>query len=149
MISRRGFLLGAGAIAVVAQTMPLARAVEWAETKLVAEPELVVVRHIGRIVRVAGSGLYGDGLIVAAPGQAVPDWVLTGGHYGHTVYPREPMRAALESLRVSGAERVYVPDFMRRAAEIRGLAAEDPELAAVLEFARSSVSGSGRRIITL
>lgn len=141
ILTRRGFLLGAGAVAVAAQALPLANAIAWAEQELPKEIE--VVRLLGRIVRVAGSGVMGDGLIVAAPGKQVESWLLTTGHYGFTVYPRTPISRALEALREAKSDTAYIPDFRRRAAEIRALAAEDPQLAAVLEYARDS----SRRII--
>ena len=144
-LTRRGFLLGLGAVAVATQALPLARAVEWVGADLAssADEGLTIVRFMGRIVRVAGSGLYGDGLIVAPPGGAIPSWVVTGGYYGHTIYPRTPVRQALEWFKQGDVERVYVPDFQRRRLEIRELALEDPEFAAVAEFAREHT----RRII--
>ncbi len=137
-LTRRGFLLGAGAVAVAAQALPLARAVAWVGTDLAQakDESLTIVRYMGRVVRVAGSGIYGDGLIVAPPGAAVPDWVLGSGDYGRAVYRSTTVRTALEWLKEGGVERIYVPDFQRRLLEIRDLALEDPEFAAVAEYAR-------------
>jgi hypothetical protein len=142
-LTRRGFLFGAGAVAIMSGAMPLSQAIE----AVFKEPQIEAVKHVGRIVRVAGSGALGDGLIVAAPGSRVAADILTSGYYGPTVYPGTPIREALATIR--GESTIFVPDFMRRRLEIAELALEDPELAGVIEYAQAMVRGRGRRIITL
>lgn len=150
VLTRRGFLLGAGAIAVASQVAPLARAVEWAQTGLLDQDiEGIQVAHeIGRIVRVAGSGVMGDGLIVAAPGRQVMDSHISLSNYGRPIFPSTPIRRALEYLEKDPASTVHIPDFQRRAAEVADLMLADPELAAVCAYAKAAVRGRGRRIIT-
>lgn len=144
ILTRRGFLFSAGAVAIASGAMPLAKAIEWVEAEA---PKVEVVKYLGRFVRVAGSGIMGDGLVVAAPGKRVEAWRISGGVYDVTLYPRSSLREALDMLG-AGAETIYVPDFAKRRNEVRSIAMEDRELAGMLEFAQASFSGRRRIILS-
>jgi hypothetical protein len=91
----------------------------------------------------------GDGIMVAAAGFRVPLHLLGQSSGYYSVYQHVPIREALEWLDHEPTGVAFVPDFKRRAAEIREVAAQDHELAALIEFAEVSARGrGGRRIIT-